>query len=313
LVGYPDGRVQAIAEGRLSWYGQPWSPDGTKFVFWRDDGPPYHVSLFMADLQTGGVQALDFVHDTSYFWSPDGRYLLYSEDSDDYDIRVMVYNFESAENTILATFSRENQGIYYYLAGWSPDSRKVAYVAEIEGQYDLFVVDVETLTIQQLTDDSETEVHVAWSPVDNQLLVTTNPEPDPFIVHPFSAQKLYLMDENGEGRLLAEFDNLNQLSWSPDGQQIAFSDDGLLCILTVDDLNQTCPLQEIFPAGEFAASFNFRPTWSPDVQWFAFQVNKRNDVLCIQSYLLHLSTSEVVRLEEDDCFQTQFHWSPTVP
>jgi Tol biopolymer transport system component len=125
---------------------------------------------------------------------------------------------------------------------------------------------------------------------------------------------LYLLDENGDGRRrLAEFDDLLHISWSPDGQQVTFSDFGLLCILTVDDLDQTCPLEDIFPADEFNAAFNDPPTWSPDGQWLAFQARRSGPPACIQSYLLNISTNELVRLEEENCFQTQFHWSPAVP
>ena len=313
-VGYPDGQVQTVTQGRLPWFSQPWSPDGTKFVLWRDDGPPYHVSLFMADLLTGEVQLLDFAHHTIYFWSPDGRYLLYSEDGNNYDIRVMVYDFERFQNKILATFPRESQGVYYQLAGWSPDGRKVAYVAQVEGQFDLFVVDVETRTKQQITDDPAAKVHVVWSPVDNQLLVATHPELDPFISYPFGAQELYLMDENGNGKwLLAGFDYLTQLSWSPDGRQVAFSDYGRFCILAVEDLSQSCPLEEFFPANEFHTAFGATPKWSPDGQWLTFQTARRGPPACLQSYLLNLSMNELVHLEVEGCLATEFHWSPAVP
>jgi Tol biopolymer transport system component len=313
-VGYPDGQVQTVTQGRLPWFSQPWSPDGTKFIFWRAATSPYRINLFMADLLTGEVQLLDFAHFTFYFWSPDGRYLLYAEDGNDFDIRVMVHDFESGENIILATFPRDSQGIYYSLAGWSPDSRKVAYVAQVEGQFDLFVVDVETHNTQQITDDPAAEVHVAWSPVESQLLVATNSKLDPFISYPFGAQELYLLDENGNGKQrLAEFEYLTQLSWSPDGRQAAFTDNGRLCILTIEDLNQSCPLEESFPAEEFNnPAFDSPPKWSPDGQWLAFPVTV-GQFICHQAYLLNLSTNELVHLEVEGCLATEFHWSPAVP
>jgi Tol biopolymer transport system component len=163
----------------------------------------------------------------------------------------MLFNFESRERTLLASFPRENRYDHYDLAGWSPDSRKIVYQAEIEGQFDLFIVDIETLEVQQLTNDPETETYIYWSPVANHLLVGVSQDSDPFFHPPYVAQALYLIDEDGNRRLLAEFEELVQFTWSPDGRQIAFSTFDDLCLLTIEDLSQYCPLREIFPDDKF--------------------------------------------------------------
>jgi Tol biopolymer transport system component len=121
------------------------------------------------------------------------------------------------------------------------------------------------------------------------------------------------MDESGNGQLLAEFDDLEQLSWSPDGRRVAFSDGGRLCILAIDNLSQACPLEETLPASDFGSGIWRPPAWSPDGQWLAFQATKRYVVQCVESYLLNLLTNEVVSLEVRSCGATPFYWSPAVP
>ncbi|MCZ7672014.1 MAG: hypothetical protein M5U34_35260 [Chloroflexi bacterium] len=49
-------------------------------------------------------------------------------------------------------------------SGWSVDGQTIAYVADVEGQYDLFTINSETLEQQQLTDDPDIETMVLWSP-----------------------------------------------------------------------------------------------------------------------------------------------------
>jgi hypothetical protein len=69
MAGYPDGEVRDITEERLPWSGQPWSPDGNKFIFWNEDGPASQHGLVMVDLLTGETQRLGILYNSKYFWS----------------------------------------------------------------------------------------------------------------------------------------------------------------------------------------------------------------------------------------------------
>lgn len=307
MVGYPDGQVETITEGKIGGI-QPWSPDGTKFIYWQNDSPSSR-NFFIADLETGEVQPLD----ARGFWSPDGEYIFFSEDGIGNDVMLVKYHIESSTRTILDSFPRKSQNSYYNLVGWSPDSKKVAYVAEIDDQYDLFVVDTQTLERQQLTNDTQAEVHVAWSPTENTLLVSTNPESNTFSVYPFGANNLYLIDESGNRSLISEFEDLTQISWSPDGQQIAISDDGLLCLISINDFSRVCPLEDVLPRTEYSAAFSQPATFSPDGQWLAFQVTISGRPGCRDSYLFNLLSGELVQLGGDFCYQAHFLWSPFIP
>jgi Tol biopolymer transport system component len=306
MVGYPDGQVETITEGKIGGI-QPWSPDGTKFIFSQSDSPTSR-NYFFADLETGEVQSVDLPG----LWSPDGEYIFSSEDGTGNDVLLVKYHIESRTRTILDSFPRKSQNSYYNLVGWSPDSKKVAYVAEIDGQYDLFVVDTETLERQQLTNDTQAEVHVAWSPTENQLFVSTHPEATTFYSYPFNAYNLYLIDELGNKQLISEFERLTQVSWAPDGQQVAVSDDGLLCLISIDDFSRTCPLEDVLPWSDHDVAFNDPATYSPDGQWLAFQVLS-GPLYCHDSYVFNLLSGELVKLGGDFCYQAHFLWSPFVP
>lgn len=314
FVAYLDGNIIPIAKGRTA-SGQPWSPDGHQFIFWTDSSGP-GKSVFVADLRDGSIQPLEFIRTSSVFWSPDGSYLLYNEDGANNDIKLMLYEFETGNNTILFTISRRNSGVKFRIAGWSPDSLKIAYVAEIEEQFDLFIFDIETMSTQQLTDDPESEIHVAWSPIENEMLVATTSDNFNHQVYPFRAQNLYLLNEAGNRQFLAEFEDLYHIAWSPDGEQVATAFSQRICILTLNPLSQNCPLDEILPADEFALAFYFPPAWSPDGQWLAFQDGNHPllaDTPCEKYYLFNLVTNELASLDIDSCLNTEIYWSPVVP
>lgn len=313
FIAYPDGRYKIITRGELIVNGQSWSPDGHQFIFWTNPSGP-GKNVFVADLRDGSIQLLEFLNDSRYiFWSPDGKHLLYVEDGANNDIKLMLYEFETANSTMLVTIPRRNTNVKFRIANWSPDSLKIAYVAEIEEQFDLFTIDIETMAIQQLTDDPEAEVYVAWSPIENKILVATSSNNFNEQTFPYRAQRLYLLDESGTRQFLAEFEELNQVSWSPDGLQMATVNSGQICLLTLETLRQTCPLEDVLPADEFGAAFSFPPAWSPDSQWLAFQAVRRGGLPCITFYIFNLFTNELVSLDIDSCLITDIQWSPVVP
>jgi Tol biopolymer transport system component len=316
FIANPDGRFQTITRGDLVYNGQPWSPDGQQFVFWAHTNS-LGEGVFIADLRDGKIQPLEFINDPRFiFWSPDGRRLLYVEDGDNNDIKLMLYEFETTSSTMLVTIPRRNSSAKFRIAGWSPDSQKIAYVAEIDEQYDLFIIDIESMTIQQLTDDREAEVHTAWSPTENKILVATTSDDFNRQVDAYSAERLYLLDEIGNRQFLAEFEDLYHVVWSPDGQQVATAYGQRICILTLDTLSQICPLDDVLPADEFALAFYFPPAWSPDGQWLAFQDSRNTLVVgipCKKYYIFNLFTNELVSLDIESCLNTEIYWSPTLP
>jgi Tol biopolymer transport system component len=154
FIAYLDGRYQSIPSGNIVYNGQPWSPDGSQFIF-SVNPPGPGKDYYIADLRDGSIQLLEFI-DGSIYWSPDGRYLLYTEsklDGVNYEVTLMLYEFETGNSRVLVTIPRRNSNVEYTIVGWSPDSQKIAYVAEIDEQYDLFTIDIETMDSQQLTDD----------------------------------------------------------------------------------------------------------------------------------------------------------------
>ncbi len=291
----PGGQSRFIAAGQMLG-GQAFSPDGTKILVDTNDWskPPLTPDkVVILDLQTGEVLPLNLLAHPrgGVFWSADGDSLLYvdrySEEGAD---KLLLYDLVSEENHILA----EMEGILY-TAGWSVDGRTIALVAKVNGQYDLFTVDSETLERQQLTDTSDVETMVLWSPTTSQLLVGVTPDNGHvFEMWPWGIENLYLFDANSDTwQLFTDtFLSSESIAWSPDGKQVVYSDAGLLCIKDLETMTEICPLADVAPYNAYFASGWEPPVWSADGNWLAFRAYNQTCFNIV--YFLDLETNAVI-------------------
>jgi Tol biopolymer transport system component len=298
-----------ITPGKLVYSGQPWSPDGTKFIF--DDSASFQANpspeLTIADLVTGQTSVINLLRKPSrVFWSPDGKYLLYVAGRPDDTPQFVLYDFEGQQNKVLT----EVVGDLFYTVGWSPDSRKIAYVSEVNGQIDLFVVELESLAVRQLTDTPDIETLTIWSTTDDRLFFGTMPDGEHALeVWPYEAITLYFIDDSGTNltRLGDSFYVLFA-AWSPNGKKIAYSNHFQICILDVETLSEVCPLEDTPPYNGYFA-VGGPPSWSADGEWLAFQATGHEEGQCYKIYLLELSTNSVTPVDISTCGVDPFYWS----
>ena len=306
----PDETSRFVSKGQML-SGQAYSPDGTMLIVDTNDwsSPPLSPDkVFILNLETGETLPLNLLaHPRSgVFWSADGNSLLYIDKySEDAVNKLIMYDIASGENKTLVEL--EN---ILLTSGWAVDGETIAYVAEVDGQYDLFTINSHTLEWQQLSNDPEIETLVLWSPAAPQLLVgNVLDERSAFEGWPWGVESLYLVDSDSNNWewLTDKFLTSVSLAWSPDGKQIAFSDAGLLCIKNLETMAETCPLADVAPYNDYFASFWEPPVWSPDGTWLAFLAyNEVCDVL----HFLELETNTVV---PGDLGCDTVIWSPLAP
>lgn len=333
----PDGSVTFVTRGYLL-DGQPWSPDDTKIVLRSPstNGQESPGKLKIADLTTGQTSIIELpVLPGAIFWSPDGRYLLYRLPVDELvegasyrdtrlQARLALYDLTTKTNRLLTKTS-----VITAIAGWSPDSQKIAFVSNMNGrvdvsnqdltvytygQFDVYILDVANSKLQQITDTPDIETIASWSPTDNLLLVgawpveESWPSPD-FILEfpPWDAADLYLMDSSG--MVLATLDGAVSIAWSPDGKKLAFTN-SQICVMEVTTLALSC-----MASNDLAVGPNGRYlSWSADGNRLAFVAQDfEKEQQCYRVYVVNLTTREGAPVAETNCYLGSVLWSRALP
>jgi Tol biopolymer transport system component len=210
--------------------------------------------------------------------SPSGR-LAFHAGWDDDSASIYVIGSDGMRHLIVKNGSEPE---------WSPDERQIAFVRWVRSDsLDIFVVDVETRTVNRVTTTGRYEQAPAWSPDGAQLAIARTDES--------GTTSILVMDSDGGNvreltRPPVRSDD-DDPSWSPDGTQIAFDrsievgDEGKKVARHVyvveidgDGLHRLTP-----PDG-----FSYGPEWSPDGTRIAYG----SEVASLSSYDIYVVNND---------------------
>jgi hypothetical protein len=159
------------------------SPDGRTVALFSSRGL-FGIELFLADAQTGRVirrltdvttdehlDAVSFLYSAGTF-SPDGRQFAYVVYADgDNELRIVDVRTGRQRRRL----KPEGVDAMTTLA-WSPDGRSIAIAGQRGAVGDLFLLDVASGDVRQLTNDGYADLQPAWSP-DGRTLAFASDRP----------------------------------------------------------------------------------------------------------------------------------------
>src|SRR6266404_4121956 len=322
----PQGLVSSDLSRLRSVGGVAASPDGKRVAYtvvMRDrPGRPYG-QLWILDLSTQKSVRVGGDKDGggSGVWSPDGKWIVFSGHQGDKS-GLFVVRPDGSEVAFLA----EVRGTNSPLPGtgneisWSPDSKQIAFVsstpdpraAEASGdpmvitrylykpdagegmtrfndnqRLHIFVVDLASKRIRQLTTGETDEHSIDWSPGGNEILFASNREPnqDEFFNYDIFALRLA---DGGIRRITATEYNEYEPLWSPDGKRIIYRGTrrGLTDReTTMEDTHVWMMNADGGDRREIGAVIDNRqgaPQWAPDGNSVYFTVQERGNVRLVR-------------------------------
>jgi dipeptidyl aminopeptidase/acylaminoacyl peptidase len=303
----PDGKLLAYTITRFDRPGRAWSQ-----VWVMDLATKKSVRMGGENEGSGGP-----------VWSPDGKWIAYSGTAEGKQGLVMAHP-DGTGATFLAEVMGTNAPLPSQGASvtWSPDSKQIAFVSATPGpetadasgdpmvitrymykpdagegfthfndnrRLHIFIVDVATKRVRQLTDGEYYEHSIDWSPDGSEILFISDrsPNADQFFNYDVFAVK----PGDGAIRRITATENAEYSpKWSPDGKMIAYlaTKRGLTDReTTMEDTHVWVMKADGSNRHEFA-KMDFRqgpPQWSPDGRSIYFTFQERGSVALFRKML----------------------------
>jgi Tol biopolymer transport system component len=190
-------------------------------------------------------------------WSPDGHTIAFVRGTGTapFFLDIYVMNPDGSGQLNLTNHLAD------YHFDWSPDSAKIAFASNRDGNFRIYVMDLPNGSNQTpLTDGSAPDLGPVWSPRGDKIA---------FVSVRDGNREIYVMNPNGSSqtRLTNAAGNDDLPNWSPDGSKIVFASerDGAREVYV---MNADGSAQTKLTAGN--AELNPFPVWSPDGSKIAF-------------------------------------------
>jgi Tol biopolymer transport system component len=244
-----------------------WSPDGERIAFVRNSTEIYVMNADGSGLKRlGGAPLL-----AAAVWSPDGQNIAFVGygQSGEHSYRasyvaLYVINADGTKQTPLIKYDSANSEYEISLGrpSWSPTGNKIAFARG-------------------------TTPYVASDPADSSAYSPPAPVEE--------LTGIYLINVDGTG-LCKLTSGTGDPVWSPDGEKIAFYDNGAITVINADGSGRKKLIGGTYDPPQHA--------WSPDGQRIAF-INSSADL-----YVINADGSELRRLANAEDWSSFPTWSP---
>ena len=243
--GEPSPLLRDAARGRL-YLGPALSPDGSQAVFFSERDR-LSLDLFLADTASGRItrklattaagtrfESLEAIR-SSGSWSRAGDRFVFSAIEQGRPTLVVLDMIAHRVERRIA-LPRFGQVL---TPSWSPDGRAIAFAALHGGATDLYVHDLATGQLRQLTDDPFADLQPAWSPDGRAIAFVSDRFSSDLNTLTFDGYALAIADiASGEIRALPHLKTSRHMNpqWSMDGNRLYFvsNPDGINNVFALD-------------------------------------------------------------------------------
>jgi Tol biopolymer transport system component len=198
------------------------SPDGDHLLLTNQDASfARDYDLYLLDLQSGELSLwLEQLPISGQpVWSPDGSYLLISVIDDAEQPALRLYRVNRGDTTLERITGHDDVALEAAPA-YSPDGTQMVFTAGNVDENQLYLMEVGTGEVHQLTEGPDAKYTQDWSP-DGQFVLFH--QQGGYRTRPDPATLQLLHVDTGEIETLVTRPVIGGASWSPDGSQIAFT------------------------------------------------------------------------------------------
>ena len=213
------------------------SPKGDKLVYLTDQSDYMNIHLMssidgrdLGKLVKG--QRSDLFEELHWNrpgmgWSPDGTQVVFATKAGPKDA-LHIIDIDKRE--VVQSYSIDLDGVFS--PSWSPKENLIAFMGVKGGQSDIYLFNLDTEELSQLTDDIFSDLNPSWSPDGSQLTFVSDrgdhlvKPGDDFKIqdYHYSQHDIYTYDVASKQMMRLTADNAveNNPVFSPDGKQIAY-------------------------------------------------------------------------------------------
>lgn len=207
-----------------------WNPKSNSLIYTKESSSGSKIIIWDITSNHSEQIQTNSIWNEKPIWSPDGEVIAYfASDIGDYikKIRIFTINDGVEKEVLQHTIANSVNRI-----SWSNDSKKIVFTGIINGNHDIYILNIETNELTKITESSAFDTSPQWSPIDNVIVFSSNRNGD---------YDLFIYDiELGETIQINE--NIGQdifPQWTKDGKYIFFINrSGDNSILKVLDLGK---------------------------------------------------------------------------
>ncbi|WP_295405334.1 hypothetical protein [uncultured Thiocystis sp.] len=213
-----EGKLQQLTSDGARDLGAKWSPDGRLIAFVSDRSGTEQVWL----MDAAGGSARQLTPGPSKHawpeWSPDGRRLAYWS----FDPATSLHGIETIDVDGRNAHQIVTWSGHLDRPTWRPDGQFIALAAEVDGNWDLWLVRPDGSERRRLTQDPAMETNPLWSPDGSTLAYKVAPSGD----YNLTIENFMTFEQGLDHPTVHVWNGpqaVQMNAWSPDGSQVAYT------------------------------------------------------------------------------------------
>ncbi|OHB76062.1 MAG: hypothetical protein A2Z34_04250, partial [Planctomycetes bacterium RBG_16_59_8] len=214
------GDVENLTKSETYDWNATWHPSGKAYSFASDRikgaNQIFTVSAdgsALKQLTTDGANA-------HHAWSPDGQWIAFTSTR---DLPDPVRQMNNGELYVMKADGSEQRRMTNHLdpdgvPTWSPDSKTIAFQSKREGNFEIFLIDLDGNNLRRLMDSTPSqEIQPAWSPDGKKIAFVSDRDGA-------NVQNIYIYDREKKDLKRLTFQQGQNFipAWSPDGKWVIF-------------------------------------------------------------------------------------------